>query len=360
MQSEWSHRYDSAVRIGIDCRFAAGQTGLGRYTRGIVTALLARSDPVDYTLFVAALPEPWLQKLQEHFPCTKLRLACFPHYSVAEQLRFPVLLRGSGIEVYFAPHFNVPLLCPVPFVATIHDLILHRFPGGASTLRRVAYRLQMRTTVSRASALLVPSTFTALELGGRYGTSAHRKTTVVGEGVHAHFRPVPPEGIAAVRRRYRLERPFLLYIGSAKLHKNFSLLLEAYREAALHDCDLVLVTADPGEPSLPTGVRCVADVPDEDLPALLSAAECFVTASLYEGFCLPIAEALACGCPVIASKRAAIPETAAGHATLVEPTVEAFAAALQNPPKRPVGNPGHSWERSAERTANVLLHALHQ
>ena len=80
-------------------------------------------------------------------------------------------------------------------------------------------------------------------------------------------------------------------------------------------------------------VRVIQHVPDEDLPALYSSAKAFVTASLYEGFCLPVAEAEACGCPVIASDRGAIPEIASAKAKLIPPTVKDFMAAMKNPPK---------------------------
>jgi glycosyltransferase involved in cell wall biosynthesis len=109
---------------------------------------------------------------------------------------------------------------------------------------------------------------------------------------------------------------------------------------------------------LPKDVMLIPAVHDEDLPALYSAADCFVTASHYEGYCLPVAEALSCGCPVIACNRTAIPEIAAGNAMLLEPTLEAWKRAMEYPPKRPVEYRRPEWKDAAEKTAKVLMEYL--
>lgn len=340
--------------IGIDCRFAGTQSGLGRYTRSIVIELLKRKDPVTYILFVGSRSEPWLEDLQRTGASCTLRPTPYAHYSLAEQLLFPRAIRASGIDLLFSPHFNVPLLCPVPFVATIHDLILHRHPGDASLLKRAAYRMQMTSTIKRAKAILAVSSFTALEIGGAYGPTAHRKCHVTGEGVEDAFQPASIASVAAVRTRYGLQQPFFLYVGSGKKHKNVRFLIDAFRAARRENRQLVLVTQR-CPPDLPPGVVHLPAVIDEDLPALYSAAECFTTASLYEGFCLPVAEALSCGCPVIAMQSTAIPETAKGQAVLLDPSMESWIRALQHPPVRPVHYNRPSWRDAAAKTAEVLL-----
>lgn len=343
--------------IGIDCRFGGTRSGLGRYTRSIISELIKRNDAVRYVLFVKAEKGQWIENVQ-HIANCKLHIANFAHYSMKEQILFPGILRKCGIDLLFSPHFNVPLLCPVPFVATVHDLILHRYPGNASRLKRLAYRIQMASTVQRAKAILAVSSFTALEIGGTYGPSAHRKCRVTGEGVEEEFAPASVSSVAAIRTRYHLEKPFFLYIGSGKKHKNVSLLLEAFVAVQRADRQLVLVMPEVPCHPLPTNVVHLSNVSEEDLPALYSATDCFVTASLYEGYCLPVAEALSCGCPVIASNCTAIPETAAGHAMLVEPTLEEWKQAMSDPPKRPVHYTRPLWKEAAEKTARVLMKCL--
>lgn len=347
--SQWNN---GAVKtIGIDCRFAATRSGLGRYTRAIVTELLRRKDPVQYLLFVRSETEEWLQGMTN----CRLQVADYSHYSFAEQIFFPRAIRSSGIDIFFSPHFNVPLLCPVPFVATVHDLILHRHPGDASLFRRLAYRIQMASTVRRAKKILAVSSFTALEIGGTYGSTAHRKCAVTGEGVDEEFQPASVSDVAAVRTRYKLDHPFFLYVGSGKPHKNIPFLLQAFSKAERPNHTLVLVTPRSALPKdLPQNVLCISDVSDEDLPAMYSAAECFVTASLYEGFCLPVAEALSCGCPVIAMKATAVPETAKGAALLLDTSMEHWGSALRHPPARPVRYDRPPWSDAASKTAEIL------
>ena len=134
--------------IGIDCRFAASHSGLGRYTRELVSHLLQRRDGVHYVLFVRSGDEAWLKK--DFGSSFSLNVFKCDHYSLAEQMRFPGVIRAAGIDLLFSPHFNVPFLQGVPTVVTVHDLILHRFPNEASFARRLAYRFVMRQSLRNA------------------------------------------------------------------------------------------------------------------------------------------------------------------------------------------------------------------
>lgn len=341
------------MRIAIDCRFAGEVAGLGRYTRELVAALLRRRDPVSYVLLVRSAAEPWIADLP-HPPETVTVPA--PHYSFREHILLPLILRSIRPDLLFAPHFNVPLFCPVPFVVTVHDLILHRYPNRASWLRQAAYRLLLRRAVFRARRIIAVSAFTALELGNVFGPRILSNTTVIPEGVSREFSPATAGQIARVRRKYGLTSPFFLYVGNAKEHKNLPMLLEAFRRHE-GDQELVLVTGGREADVLHVPERTVLlrRVPDADLPALLTAAECFVSPSLYEGFGLPMLEALACGCPVIAVNRTAMPEVLRDRALLIEPSVEALRHALAHPPRRPVLVPEEfRWDVTAERTMAVL------
>lgn len=341
--------------IGIDCRFAGAHAGLGRYTRELTTHLLKRNDLLTYTLFVLDENEEWIKDI----PADRARIveAPFPHYSFSEQVQFPHALQTSGIDLLFSPHFNVPLYVQVPFIAVIHDLILHRYPNTAGYPKQWAYRLLMKSTVTRSRSLIAVSTFTALELGGLYGGNILKKTDIVGEGVARAFTPQSEAAQQTVREKLGLHSPFFLYVGNAKEHKNVQMLLDAYVASDRGDTEILLVTGGPEADrlKLPHGARLLPGVSDADLPALYSAARAFVTASLYEGYCLPVAEALACGCSVIATDRSAIPKIAGGRALLVEPTVAAFNAALSSATlPRPSGTMPR-WEDAAEQVAKILL-----
>ncbi|MFA6259428.1 MAG: glycosyltransferase family 1 protein [Candidatus Peribacteraceae bacterium] len=343
------------MHIGIDCRFAATHSGLGRYTREIVTHMLQRNDPLRYTLFVRDTAEPWLAPLQSR---ALIICADIPHYSFAEQLRFPALIRRAGVDALFSPHFNVPLRCPVPHVLTVHDLILHRYPNRAHRLKQMAYRFLMRSAVLRARQIIAVSRFTAGELAQVYGESVRTKTTVVYEGVSTLFRPVPQEQRRPVLEKYGLYKPYFLYVGNAKQHKNVQMLINAYASLQDSNRELVLMTGGCEHRNLrlaPGTVR-IDGVPDHDLPALYSGALACVSATAYEGFGLPFAEALACGCRVIVPRMGAIPEVVRDHGVLVEPQTEAIAEALARIDALPVPPPTRfaTWEETAERVVQVL------
>ncbi|MDD3896944.1 MAG: glycosyltransferase family 1 protein [Candidatus Peribacteraceae bacterium] len=338
-------------RVGIDCRFAGSDTGLGRYTRELTTYLLKREDGLAYTVFVRSKDEPWLRGISN----ATIVEAAIPHYSFAEQTTLPRLLLLSRVNLLFSPHFNVPYACPVPFVVTIHDLILHRYPNHASKLRRLFYRFLMRRSVTKAKGIIAVSDFTAGELAREYGNRIAAKTTVIREGVHERFVPASVAQQERVRRKYDLRRPFFLYVGNAKEHKNVPLLMEAFAGLG-GDLELVLAMNGPEamKLTLPSRVSRITKVPEADLIALYSSALSFVTASAYEGFCLPVAEAQACGCRVIASNKGAIPEVAGPSAVLVEPTVDALRDAMAAVEDISKSEPFRlGWEDAAREVATV-------
>lgn len=345
-------------RIVMDCRFAGGNTGLGRYTRELVTHILSQPGlPYRPVLLVRSRNEGWLTMLVAQVEVVECSVS---HYSVAEQRALPGLLRRLRADLFFSPHFNVPLFCPVPYVMSVHDLILHRYPNQASWLKQQAYRFLMKRAVSRATAVIAVSEFTKREVQSVCGQKAAEKTVVILEGASSDFHPRTREEQDAVRERYHLTRPYFLYVGNAKQHKNVSFLLDAYRAAA-PDADLILVMngREAERLSLPPGARRLTEVPDADLPVLYGAARATVTASLYEGFGLPVVEAEACGCPVIALRASSIPEVASPAATLLEPgDREGFIAALRRqvfPEPRPRS---WKWAETARVTSDLLVKAL--
>lgn len=345
--------------IAIDCRFAGGYSGLGRYTRELTEQMLGRADLLHFLLLVRPEAHAWIASLPPS-PRFHVRTVDAAHYSLQEHVLLPHILQEEHATLLFAPHFTVPWHCPVPFVATIHDFILHRFPGDAPLWKRLAYRLLMRRTVHRARALITVSGFIRDELQTIYGPDAALRTSVIHEGVHPLFTPQPRVEQEDVCCAYGIDQPFFLYVGNAKQHKNVPFLLKAYAAAGENLPLLVLVSGgrETGNLHLPSRTMMLEHVPDADLPALYSAARTFVTASSYEGFCLPAVEALSCGCPVIAPRCPPFTEVLQGQAHLVEPDMDAFVGALRHPPSPPAAFRPPSWEVAAEMTVAMLQKAL--
>ncbi|MBI2635832.1 glycosyltransferase family 4 protein [Candidatus Peregrinibacteria bacterium] len=320
--------------------------------------LLMRNDPVHYALFVRSPDSCWIPA--DASASYSLYTAPFQNYSLSEQLMFPLVLRHSKSDLLFFPHFNVPLLCPIPFATTIHDLILHRYPNQASALRRASYRMAMRHAVRKARALIAVSKFTAGELARTYGNNARKKTTVIHNAVSDEFCRKSAAECGAVLKKYDLRKPFFLYVGNCKEHKNVQTLINAYDSLKTEDTELALVTGgkEAGNLILRAGVRILRDVSASDLPCLYYFAVAFATASLYEGFGMPVMEAAASGCPVIVTNRGSLPEISPPGSRIVEPTIAAIAEALRDPPRPP--NPGkiRTWEEVANQTFVVLRKAL--
>jgi glycosyltransferase involved in cell wall biosynthesis len=209
------------------------------------------------------------------------------------------------------------------------------------------------------------------------------RVRVVYEGVDTRFAPAPADRVAAVRTRYWLPQEYLLFVGTVEPKKNVRGLVEAYRRLVARDNQippLVIagrlgwmfegVLQQVSEPKLQGRVRFLGPVPDDDLPALLSGASVFVFPSLYEGFGLPVLEAMACGVPVITSRISALPEVVGEAGLLVDPLKPdeisaAITLVLQDPRRAALMRERglarakeFSWEETARKTWQIYCEAI--
>jgi glycosyltransferase involved in cell wall biosynthesis len=311
--------------IGIDCRFAKTHSGIGRYTRELVSHLLQRNDPWHYVLFVRDAHDHGLF-LPENPANFELSVFKYPYYSLTEQIHFHRLIKKMNVDLMHFPHFNVPLHCPVPFVVTIHDLILHYYPNEAGILKRLAYTKLMKHAIRHAAHIITVSNFTADDIVKHYGESVRAKITVTYEGVSDQFRPSNEEQKMSIREKYDLPSGFILYVGSCKEHKNVQTMIDAVS----HNQRLVLVIEgkEVTRLTLKPNVRVLTNIPDDGIPILMSTASLYIQPSLYEGFGLPVLEAMACGTRVVSANRTSLPEICGDHAVLVEPSVEGISKGI--------------------------------
>ena len=277
--------------------------------------------------------------------------------------------------VYWEPNY---LLLPLsnPALATVSDLSHLRYPEFHPAFRlREMERLP--ETLARARAIVTVSEFTRAEIGRCFGIAPER-IGLVPPSVSARFRPHSEAERASLRERYGLPENYLLYTGTIEPRKNLSRLLQAY-SALPADLQrawpLVLAGAvgwgteefENSFAALKTQqVLRLGYVEREHLPALISGAGLLVYPSLYEGFGMPVLEAMACGAPVLTSDAASMPEVAAGAAHLVDPwSVESIAEGMrhvladtdlrQDMARRGLAvAAGHSWRRSAELLVEQL------
>lgn len=195
----------------------------------------------------------------------------------------------------------------VRIVQTVHDLSLQFHPEWHPAERVRYARRYFAQRLGWASRILCVSEFTRGELL-RFDAGTEGRISVSHLGVDSRFRPVSEEAREEIRRRHRLPDRYVLFVGSGDPRKNARALAEIITRGRLR-CEIVCVGWTgwlAGEQQ--RGVRMLGYLPDEDLPALYGAATAFVFPSLYEGFGLPVLEAMACGCPVVVPRAHSMPE----------------------------------------------------
>ncbi len=341
-----SRPYDAPARVAIDVTTALTQrAGVGRYTRELAEALLRRQggpDAVEVRPFFVAPRADYplasgveVSQLQRGIRSWRLEM-------LARQLTGRAA-RGpwDGAHLYHAPDVVFPPVQGMPVVATVHDLSYVVYPRYHARLNGAYLRVMTPLIARRARAIIAVSEATGQDLIERLGVSA-RRVHVVYSGISPLFTRRPSdERIAASRQKYGLEEGFILSVGTLEPRKNLSAVLRAYRllRERLGDAPALALVGGAGwglsEQQLlgsaqSTRVRRLGYVPDEDLAALYASCDAFVYPSLYEGWGLPVAEALSLGAPTITSTVSSLPEVAGEAALLVDPgSVEAIAAALE-------------------------------
>jgi glycosyltransferase involved in cell wall biosynthesis len=247
-----------------------------------------------------------------------------------DSVRLARVLRDLGNEdLFFSPGYNAPLFCRARFIFTIHDLTHIHCPESSRPELQLYYATVMKRACRRAARILTVSEFTRKEIV-RWSGVPPEKVVNVGNGVEPTYRP---EGDS-----YGLPFPYLLAVSNRKPHKNEFRIVEAFARADL-DCGLHLAFTGQPTPELAEWVEklrvggrveFLGPVPEERLPSLYRGAQALIFPSLYEGFGLPIVEAMACGTPVVTSNVTAMPETAGDAALLVDPrSVEQITHAMQ-------------------------------
>jgi glycosyltransferase involved in cell wall biosynthesis len=295
-------------------------------------------------------------------------------FSLAQQIEVPRLLREMGADLYHSAYFLMPYALrpgPVPTLLTVYDLIPLLFPHQSTLRARLLARGATRLALRTAQRVVAISDTTRRDFLAHFRLQPE-KIQAIPLAADKAFCPQSRKTVVAAREHYGLPERYLLYLGSNKPHKNLERLVETWARLQPQSMPLVIAGAwDRRYPearqrasalSLEEQVRWLGPVPETDLPALYSGALLFVFPSLYEGFGLPVLEAMACGTPVACSNSSSLPEVAGDAALLVNPmnTEEletAVRTALENESLRQeMSEKGlrraqaFSWLQTAQRT----------
>jgi glycosyltransferase involved in cell wall biosynthesis len=361
------------MRFSVDAHaIGCHLTGNEVYVRSLLEAFAAVHDNSEFVAYVStpeaarAIPRGFATRSVSRNPFVRLGR------DLPRQLRRD---RPDLIHV----QYTAPLACPAPIVVSVHDVSFLEHPSYFPAARALQLRLTVERTVARAARIITVSEFSRGAIARAYGLD-EEDIAVVPNAATSLFRPLPhPAASAWVWRRFGIAPPFVLNVGDLQVRKNQTGLIRAFAEM-VRACPqlphhLVLAGKDGwhGEATrraaLASGVgdriHFTGFVSDEELLQLYNACEFFVFPSFYEGFGLPVIEAMACGRPVACSDGSAVSEVADGAALLFDPhsttqmTRAMLDLALDSELRARMGRLGlqrsahFSWRRSAEKTLEV-------
>lgn len=321
-------------RIGIDARLfgTAQATGIGAYTEELIANLISFDKRNQYIVFV--LPE-----VADTFPFYAKNLKKWPvnykHYTYSEQLFYPFILKSAKLDLIHYTNFNTPVLFTTQkSVVTVHDLTLWFFLGRKqkSWLRRMIYRYVIRKSCENATRIIAVSKGTKVDII-KYLDINQDKIDVVYESAPKRYREkIDKKRLEMVKGKYNISKPYFLYVGEQRPHKNLVRLIRAFatfkRQYQL-DYQLVLIgKINTKEPEIPETIKqlglqddviTTGYIADKDLPLFYAGAFAFVFPSLYEGFGIPPLEAMAAGIPVLSSNASVMPEILGDAALFFDP-----------------------------------------
>ncbi len=359
--------------VGYDATTISGElSGVGYYTARLLASLAngAASGVVDRLIVLSnrELDLPAGPRVQ--VPAG----ARFPVRSLWMQLVLPRLLRRLRPDVVHYTNYLAPVWSGVPYVVSVHDMSVSLMPQFHTLKKRLLTSRLVPIVARRAARVLTPSESTRRDVVRLLGLDPGR-VLVIPYAPAPVFRPTPPD--PARLQALGLRQPYFLYVGTLEPRKNLVRALGAFARAAgaLPDHRFVLVgqrgwkydeiVREAARPDLAGRVTLAGYVPEVDLPTLYAHATAFVYPSLYEGFGLPVMEAMASGVPVLTSRSSSLTEIAEGAALLVDPldeaeladalvalaTDEGLRASLRA--KGLERASGYTWERTARETAQA-------
>ncbi len=319
------------------------RSGFTRYIRNLLVNLAELDEENEYVLYMNTGREVEEVRGKSNFSVRVIGMP-MPAY---KYISIPVCLARDRIDLFHSMTQELPFTGSCRMVTTCYDLNVEFFPGLYRWRVRMLSALRLaRRSARRADRIIAISDNTKNDLVRVYGVSPG-KVTVIPLGVEESFRPADrQEARETVRRTHGIEGPFVLYVGQIREQKNISRLLDAFREVRGRGAGHKLVLSghtmrgsehydlegEAARRGLEESVVHISRYQETgDLAVLYNAADLLVYPSLYEGFGLPVLEAMACGTPVVASNTSSMPEVAGDAGMLVDPyDVDAIADAIHS------------------------------
>lgn len=317
--------------VGINAHLLAGnagyrQAGIHHYIKQLINHL-PQNPHLNYTVFSGEGSDVHLPATVKHVS-TRLSTETPPVRIAWEQLLWPLENKRHNIDLIHSMAFVTPLINRIPSLVTIYDLSFVHFPDRFTRFKRLYLQKMTRFSCQRATRIVTIAEDGRQDVHRVFGVPLE-KIDVVYPGVGTEFYPLPDAEIEAFKREQGLEKPFLLHVGTLQPRKNITTLIEAFAQLPDENLELVLVGGKGWlyddifgriqALNLTNRVRFPGYVPDEQLPLWYNAATVFVFPSVYEGFGMPVAHAMACGTPVITSNASSLPEVVGDAGLLFDP-----------------------------------------
>ncbi len=365
---------DGILKIAIDARFLGSGTGIGRYVEQLILELEKVDQQNEYFILINKINKNKYHPAHSNF---KKVIVNIPWYGLREQIEIPKVLKFLNVDLVHFPHFNVPFFYNQPFIVSIHDLILTKYPSlRASTLspvkyffKNIFYKLVIRHAICKSKTVITMAEFTKQEIS-KYFSCSVNKIKLIYEGITY----LKQNGEAKDLKRYNIDKKFILYVGNAYPHKNLEFLIKAWSNFK-ENYQLVLVGRKDYfyqrlkrlvySLNLENKIIFTGYLSDTDLSSFYQQAQAYVFPSLYEGFGLPPLEALRFKLPVLVSETSCLPEILKDAALYFDPQNQAdFLAKLQqiihnqklrnkllNNSKKLWSR--YNWNKMAKKTLNI-------
>src|SRR4029077_2950683 len=372
----------STMRVAMDGRPLQGASsvrGIGSYERGLLAGFGELDEPPQVSLLLSAHQELPAEVTVALRPVPERIRVIHPTLQpIADTLLVANALRRADADLYHAIEFGQPVRSRLPVVVTVHDLIPFVMPREYPWVRRA--RVLGLRLLRHADAVITVSEATRRDVI-RFSKTDAERITVIPEGISPVFQPAPAEAVRRLRDKLRLERSFLLAVGTFDPRKRIALLADVVRRVRRdHDIEVVIagdqgtfagaVTGELARAGLAEHSRVIGHVSNDDLVALYTAATVFVFTSAYEGFGLPPLEAMACGTPAVVFDNSSLREVSGGAATMVpDGDADAMADSINNilddaPARERQRSAGRAWaatftwRRAAEMTDAIYRSVL--
>lgn len=311
--------------------------GIGIYIQNLISTFSSLDTPYQFSLYISeaqrakvSAPKNW-----------QLKETRYGKYSPGEFFLFGREVLRDGVDLFHAPHYTLPSGLQGRSVVTIHDLIHLKLPQFFSMAQRAYARFMVGQAVRNAGAIITSSHNTKGDLVELFGI-AEKRVNVVHLGISESFRRMDAGHIKQFRQKHYLDKPYVLFVGNMKPHKNVATLLKAFSRIRPRYPDLRLVFVggrcfqDKGLADLARGlgitesIRDMGRISDEEVLGTYNGAEMLVLPSFYEGFGFTILEAMACGIPSVVSTGGSIPEVAGNASIICDPgEPDSFAVAIE-------------------------------